>query len=354
MGQRSSGRPAGSACTPCSAARARALASSCMRAWRGPLRRFSPDGRRVLTTTYPLAAGAGPGRAKVWSATSGQCLLTFSHDDWIGCAVFSADGQAVLTQSSGTVKVWSATSGECMQTLRGHQNSFEFAIFSPNGQWVLTSLDDHTAKVWSVTSGECLQTLRGHEELIYSAVFSPNGQRVLTTAFDNAVKAWSATSGECLRTFVSQQEIMVDVLVSSSDGQWVLTASADQTAKVWSAFSGECLRTLEGYQGELVDAVFSPDGKQILTVSLDGTSNVWSRRKTRKRRKTAASREGPCALEGHKDRAVSAVFSPDGQHVVTFSPLISDNDSVAKVWSADSGECLHTLEGAGRFACFAP
>ena len=45
----------------------------------------------------------------------------------------------------------------------------------------------------------------------------------------------------------------------------LLTASEDKTAKVWSAASGECLLTLNDYS--VFSAVFSPDGQQVLTAS---------------------------------------------------------------------------------------
>ena len=50
------------------------------------------------------------------------------------------------------------------------------AVFSPDGQQVLTASGDKTAKVWSAASGECLLTLVGHEDFVNSVGFSPDGQ----------------------------------------------------------------------------------------------------------------------------------------------------------------------------------
>ena len=47
----------------------------------------------------------------------------------------------------------------------------------------------------------------------------------------------------------------------------LLTASADNTAKEWSAASGECLVTLGGHKGPINSAVFSADGQQVLTAA---------------------------------------------------------------------------------------
>ena len=54
----------------------------------------------------------------------------------------------------------------------------------------------------------------------------------------------------------------------------LLTASHDNTAKVWSAASGECLLTLEGHSDCVISAVFSADGQQVLTAPRNGTAKV--------------------------------------------------------------------------------
>ena len=142
---------------------------------------------RVLTASYD-------GTAKVWSAVSGDCLLTLrGHGDVVTTAVFSADDQQVLTASKDrTAKVWSSTSGECLLTLRGHGRWVNTAVFCDDGQQVLTASDDRTAKVWSAASGECLITLQGHGCDVNSAVFSADDRRVLTASADGTTKVWSA------------------------------------------------------------------------------------------------------------------------------------------------------------------
>ena len=81
--------------------------------------------------------------------------------------------QSLATASSdGTAKLWSASSGECLRTLEGHMQEVTSAVFSPDGQEVLTASGDSTAKLWSASSGECLRTLEGHTSFLTSAVFS--------------------------------------------------------------------------------------------------------------------------------------------------------------------------------------
>jgi WD40 repeat protein len=50
---------------------------------------FSPDGRRVATTSFD-------GTARVWDVASGATLTTLSgHDIWVWNAAFSPDGHGL-------------------------------------------------------------------------------------------------------------------------------------------------------------------------------------------------------------------------------------------------------------------
>ena len=71
----------------------------------------------------------------------------------------------VLTASDDlTAKVWNASSGECMQTFQGHEGQVCSAVFSMDDTSVLTASCDNTAKLWSVSTGECIQTFGDNDQ----------------------------------------------------------------------------------------------------------------------------------------------------------------------------------------------
>ncbi|MGR3277259.1 AAA-like domain-containing protein [Acaryochloris marina NIES-2412] len=93
------------------------------------------------------------------------------HQGSVASAVYSPDGQHILT-------------------LMGHQGTVRSDVFSPDGQHILTASGDNTARVWD-QQGHLLHTLMGHQSWVSSAVFSPDGQHILTASNDKTARVWS-------------------------------------------------------------------------------------------------------------------------------------------------------------------
>jgi WD40 repeat protein len=253
-----------------------------------------------------------------------------NHRDTVVSAVFSPDGQRVLTASEdGTARIWSAVNGQHLARLQEHRGPVRSALFSPDGQHIVTASDDMTAKIWESITGECLATLKGHTKGVYRAAFSPDGLRVVTASDDQTAKVWNATSGRLLVTLNGHTDRVLSAMFSS-DGLRIVTASSDHTARVWDAASGQLLTTLTGHGNWVNVATFSPDGRRILTASYDKTARVWD----------AKNGQLLFTLTGHIDNVSKAVFAPDGQRIATAS-----YDNTARVWNAASGQLLATLTG---------
>jgi WD40 repeat protein/DNA-binding winged helix-turn-helix (wHTH) protein/energy-coupling factor transporter ATP-binding protein EcfA2 len=256
------------------------------------------------------------------------------HTDFVYGAVFSPDGQRVLTFSEDkTARVWNVGSGQLRATLPAHTSSILSAVFSPDGERILTAGGDKMARVWNASSGQLLATLPADTSYVYSADFSPDGQRILTAGGDKTARVWNVGNRQLLVTLQGHTGPVLRA-VFSPDGQRILTASADKTARVWNANTGQPLVTLQGHTDPVLRAVFSPDGQRILTGSLDKTARVWN----------AGSGQLLLTLPFHTNYVLRAMFSPDGQRIV-----IPGDDKTARVWNAGSGQLLATLQGHTDF-----
>jgi WD40 repeat protein len=188
---------------------------------------FSPDGRRRVVLPRP----GGP-VAKIVQVATGECLVALSaktlsnefgnpaeggHTERLNAAAFSPEGYHVATASAdGTAKVWNASTGECLQTLAGHKGEVLSVAFAPDGRGLVTTSDDTTAKIWCLTTfGGCLGTLRGHKWAVNAASFSPDGHCVVTASDDRTVKVWDAHSWQCLQTLVGHTSPPTQAIFSS-------------------------------------------------------------------------------------------------------------------------------------------
>jgi WD40 repeat protein len=89
-------------------------------------------------------------------------------------------------------------------------------------------------------------------------------------------------------------------------------------------------------------AVFSPDGRHIVTASMDKTARIWD----------AVTGRQIMVLSGHTDWVRSAAFSPDGRRVVTAA-----YDKTARIWDTETGQQITLLSGHTdrlRSAAFSP
>ena len=139
---------------------------------------FSPDGKRILA--------AVPRRGWVWDVSTGEILseLTVPNVFWLHNAVFSPDGERILTGSLyKTPHLWDARTGKRLQALHGHTDQVNGIAFSPDGSLIVTGSVDRSARVWDARTGKKVMTL-DHADAVYRVAFTADGRYVLTVGQD--------------------------------------------------------------------------------------------------------------------------------------------------------------------------
>jgi WD40 repeat protein len=332
--------------------------------------RFSPDGTRLLTTSYD-------NQARLWEARSGTELARFSHDVPVLRAAFSPDGALLAfgTADAGgrsEVTVWSADGSRHHRfALHGTVQALEF---SPDGTRLLaaTAADEVSLwdpasgaqvaqlaaaaavapipsgapcafssdgalaacgdragiiRVWQSAGGRLVAELAGHRQRIMTVRFSHRGQRLVSASSDRTAMVWRAPGWR--RELTLSHDDPVISAAFSPDDRWLLTA-AGKRAIVWDAADGRPAITLDGHQAEINQAVFRPDGRQIATASEDATAVLWD----------AASGERLARRLGHAGPINDAAFSPDGERLA-----LGSSDGAATIWSTAPTRRITRLAG---------
>jgi len=281
------------------------------------------------------------------------------HEGWVTAAMFTPDGQRVITAGQDkTVRVWDAATGEELAVMRGHKTFPDNVTLSPDGQRVMTNgiWGDGIIRIWSIADGKEIAALRVHsvdnstgwhwEMWDVVVAFSPDARRlVIVSGVDRIARLYDAVTGEELAV-LREAEDQVRAAAFSPDSTRLVTASCPRderngvhTASIWNAADGTELAVLRGHDDWIRAAAFSPDGRQIVTVSQDKTARVWD----------AATGGELRVLRGHDDRIGFVQFSPDGQRILTAA-----DDKTVRVWNAATGKEIAVLRGGDFPPAFSP
>ena len=306
---------------------------------------FNHEGTKIVTASEDKTA-------RVWNAETGEALLSLKHLDTVRSAAFSPDGRWILTASDDrTVRIWDATNGHLLFPPMLHNSSVLSAEFSPDGKSVVATGIDRSVRIWEdfavnpvlAVGYPVAQGATGRP--LFSAAFSPDGKVVATGGAEQRVRLWN-TERLGSPTYTEPEWIVtvggpIRSLSFSPDGSKLLVASEDGVARVLNRAKGERVGADMTDQQPLASATFNPDGTRIVTVGTGSTASVWD----------AGSRASLGHLK-HPGAVLTVAYSNDGKLIVT-----GGDDRTARVWNAQTNDLVATLTHAAgivRKAIFSP
>lgn len=302
---------------------------------------FSPDGQNL--------ASVGSGLATCWDITTKQTRWISSTGTYIHSLSFSTTGSKygfgtredilalwnfetnepmlVLAEKNKYLKIVPALKGSMWaggdiegkvyvwdrqgkQTLyRGHTDSIEALVFSPNGKQLASASRDKTFIIWDVATGEQIISLpllskrlapeiyTGDPHIIQSVLsgenpctqeaeiksitFSPSGN-LIAAGFEGRIQIWDAETYETYMIILPARNYRRQYALAFSPCGCYLASGAWwwNTEKVpiylWEVTTGENITTFWGHPTDVQDLVFSPDGALLASGSYDGTILLWN------------------------------------------------------------------------------
>lgn len=288
---------------------------------------WSPDGAYV-------AAGSNDGNVWIWSASGeGTALVLAIHENPISSIAFSPDGKRLLTASEdGTAKNFDAEGKDKPIVFDPHAGPLRSAVFSPKGDRIAVLAGDSIARVWQA-DGSGPVAIKGHRAPITSVVFSPDGMSLITASLDKTARI-SAIGDPSKAVVLRGHQGAIRFAAPSPDGAFVVTASDDKTARIWPA-SGKGLPVkLEGHRDAVIHAAWSFDGKRIATASRDKSARIW----------TIDGKSPPIQLSAEGVAPETVAFRNDGRYLLTRS-----SENTLAVWPASGGNPLIAEAHDGPF-----
>ena len=180
---------------------------------------FSPDGQIIVTASEDEASA-------ICSVKTGKCLQVMLHKyGGVLYAAFSPNGRTVVTASSNRkATLWSVETGKKLKAI-SHGDSVRKAIFTLDGQSLITQSGD-VAFLLSIKTGKRLQSFKHIGMTSFNV--SPDGKSLVTTSEDGTVMIFPILTTDIISYAVNQLPINRTCLTPKEREQFFLSELTDE------------------------------------------------------------------------------------------------------------------------------
>ncbi len=267
---------------------------------------LSPDNVRLLTWN-------GGYTARLWDAVAATPLGTeLQHDGIVTGAEFSADGSRVL--------IWANE-----------------AFISDDTQATLSAVarqstrDPGEAKVWSVPERVQIGPALVHGENMVGAMFSRDGQIIMTWGKDGLACFWDASTGQPIPPAAARQPIAFENAAYSRDGGMLLSWNPGGPSGILGGVPLVASELAARFDFDRIERKW-PWKKPTYQLSADSRFN-FAKPVEKKNTAQVWFNEAdfpPAYVISHEDDIIGAAFSPNGDAALTWGA-----DHMLRLWAVE-------------------
>lgn len=215
----------------------------------------------------------------------------------------------------------------------GHSDMIIDAIFSPNGEQVLSVGADNTVRVYDLFKQKEIFVFQGS-----SALYSPTGLKILI-GNGSSVTIYDSKIGKVIEKFKAN-----DGIFSTDENKVILLKNNEKSliSKIYTGdiSSGQVDFHFEANLGNDPLLKISPDGKKLITIGYK--TEIWDKHK---KVQVWDLTLGKLLFELSDEFINSIEFSGDGNEILTSSGGSFESENVARIWDVNTGEIKHSFYG---------
>ncbi len=135
-----------------------------------------------------IVSGSTDRSMQIWDANTGKELKKFDLHASVISVAFSANGLKLVSGLDDSLIQRNATTWELLHSLTGHTDAVSSVMFSHDGTWIISALDDHSICVWNFTRvGNQPVALKGHTNAVKFVAFSLDNKYFVSVSTDNTI-----------------------------------------------------------------------------------------------------------------------------------------------------------------------
>jgi WD40 repeat protein len=182
--------------------------------------------------------------------------------------------------ADGTVAIWKLDDLSLLSTIQIGQQKIRAVAVHPVAEEITVCSGDGQLVTLHALTGSILHRRPAHQFSCNSAVYSPDGNLLISGGRDAHLNVWDAISHQLIKS-IPAHNYAIYAFAFSPDGQWLASASRDKTVKLWDAESFDVLIRLDkekfdGHRNSVNKIIWMEHPHGLLSTGDDRSVMSWS------------------------------------------------------------------------------